>query len=150
MTRYTSSQMLAQRALLDRVKRAGMKGVPAFRSIKDLHAKDALIADSATPPIKWDRQTQRWYYVAPVTMLCFRDPDGENEYVSDGPIREITIDIGRSWQSYNHFASDLADDDENALMYEEHLIEEVSDLDPTNPVRQAVEEFFATARQNGS
>ncbi len=34
-----------------------------------------------------------------VNMLCIRDPDYGNEYVSDAPINEITIDIGGQWKA---------------------------------------------------
>lgn len=149
MIRLTSSQQLARAALLDRIKRAGMKGVPALRSTRDLHAKDLLMQEG-TPPIKWDRQTQRWYYIEPVNLLCIRDPDWENEYTADAPINEITIDIGGQWESYKHFASDLYHDRDEATEYEHSLLEEVSDLKPNNPVRMRVEEFFADARANAN
>lgn len=83
-----------------------------------------------------------------VTVLCIRDPDYGNEYVSDGDVRQITIDVGGQWRSYKDFASDLQDEGEAALGFQRHLFAEVEHLEPTNPVRVAVEQFFATARSS--
>lgn len=85
--------------------------------------------------------------VVDVTMLCVRDPDWENMYVSDGDVRHITIDIGGNWNSYKDFSSCLRDGDETAVEFEQSLLADVADLAPENPVRQAVEEYFAEARR---
>lgn len=81
-----------------------------------------------------------------VNMLCIRDPDWENTYVYDAPVNEITIDIGGMWESYKDFVADLKSGGE-AVMYMEDKLEEVAGLDPENPVRQAVEEFFEEAKK---
>lgn len=84
-----------------------------------------------------------------INLLCIRDPDSANGYVSDGPINEITIDIGGSWPSYNRFASDLAEGEPEAEGYAASVIEQVADLPEDNPVRLAVEGYFAQAREDG-
>jgi hypothetical protein len=82
----------------------------------------------------------------PVTMLCIRDPDYENEYVADGPINTITIDPGGNWNSYKDFCSCLQDGDHLALEFVDSILSEVQDMSKDNPVRQAVETYFAQAR----
>lgn len=84
-----------------------------------------------------------------INMLCIRDPDHGNEYVADGEIREITIDIGGSWVDYKHFSRELAEGADEALAYEQSLLADVSDLDEDNPVRKAVVDYFDQARQMG-
>jgi hypothetical protein len=81
-----------------------------------------------------------------ITMLCVRDPDWENEYVYDGEIREITIDLGGNWNGYKDFCACLEEGEEDAVELERHTLEQVADLDPANPVRERVEEFFREAR----
>jgi hypothetical protein len=83
------------------------------------------------------------------TVLCIRDPDWPNEYVADGPQREITIDIGGQWNDYKHFARELAAGEPEAVQYEAHIRDAVAHLAADNPVRQRAEEFFTTARKDG-
>ena len=84
-----------------------------------------------------------------VTTLCIRDPDGANEYVSDGETNLITIDIGGSWSSYSDFAACLREGQDDALEYERSVIGEVSHLPRDNPVVMAVIAFFSDARSDG-
>lgn len=85
-----------------------------------------------------------------IHMLCIRDPDGPNEYVSDAPddTVTITIDIGGQWTSYSDFAACLTEGDEDALEYEASVLQDVAHLDPLNPVREAAEAFFQGARND--
>lgn len=83
-----------------------------------------------------------------VNLLCIRDPDSENEYVSDGLLREITIDIGSQWADYRDFCVSLQEEDPEAVDFERELLSQVADLDTDNPVRQRVVEFFADARRD--
>jgi hypothetical protein len=106
----------------------------------------------------WAAQEQeRRNLVAPrvVNVLCIRDPDWENEYVSDAAqqnvvMNEITIDIGGQWLGYKDFASCLVNGDDYALDYERGMLEEIADLPADNPVREGVEEFFENARRDGA
>ncbi len=86
-----------------------------------------------------------------VNQLVIRDPDYENSYVTDADINVIEIDYGRSWEGYKYFAASLAfkDDDqhEEALDFEQSIMDELKHLPSDNPVLQAAEEFFATARK---
>lgn len=81
-----------------------------------------------------------------VNQLVIRDPDYENDYVTDASINVIEIDIGGQWEAYKYFASDLSEGQPEALDYEQSIMDEVKDLAEDNPVRVAAEEFFQNAR----
>jgi hypothetical protein len=83
-----------------------------------------------------------------VNMLCIRDPDWENEYIFDGEVNTITIDLGGSWNGYKDFCRCLHEGEPEAESFEAHLLSEVADLEPANPVRERVEQFFKAARQD--
>lgn len=83
-----------------------------------------------------------------VTTLCIRDSDYANHYVTDGEVDTITIDVGGDWSSYRDFAACLARGEADAVEYERGSLAEVAHLGKSNPVRVAVESFFAEARAN--
>lgn len=85
-----------------------------------------------------------------INLLCIRDPDWENMYVSDGDVNYVTVDIGGQWNDYKDFCSCLAAGDAEALDFEKHALDDVAKLDADNPVRKAIEEYFAEARQAGA
>lgn len=80
-----------------------------------------------------------------ITMLTIRDPDYENEYVTDGEVREITIDLGGQWNGYKDFCQQLKAGDPEVLAYISGLLDEVSDLAIDNPVRARVIQFLKEA-----
>jgi hypothetical protein len=59
-------------------------------------------------------------------VLCIRDPDWENEYVVDGDVRMIDIDLGSSFNGPKYFNVDL--DDAAQRDWLERVRGEVADL----------------------
>lgn len=78
----------------------------------------------------------------PTPVLIIRDPDCENSYWSDAPIREITVDIGRAFNSYKDLQACVQAGEPEAVDYVMSWWEEVRDLPHTSTVREEMRSFL--------
>jgi hypothetical protein len=74
------------------------------------------------------------------TVLVIRNPDYENEFVVEGDVDTIDIDLGRGFNGPKDFANlDAADQ----VDYLDSWRDQVKHLDRNGPIRQAVERLIA-------
>jgi hypothetical protein len=77
-------------------------------------------------------------------VLVIRDPDYENEFVTQGDVEIIDVDLGSEFNGPNGF------DPDNDRAWVDDQLEKVAQLPEDSPVRQRVQELVDSLLERGN